>query len=449
MNHSRDIELGEECPTPLGRLTELAKEDPTRRFYSIAHFLTPRALYEAFKELRRDASAGVDGITYRDYQKELGRNLPDLWERVKSGRYRALPLRRVYIPKEDGKSQRAISIPALEDKIVQAATVKLLNAIYEVDFLNCSYGSRPGRSAHQALDELNRILFHEPITKVLELDIKSYFDSIVRKLLMELVERRVSDGSILRLIGKWINVGVIDEGRLLVSERGVGQGQVVSPLLANIFLHHVLDQWFEDEVKPRLHGRAYLVRYVDDAVICFENEEDAGKVLQVLDKRFSKYGLTLHPEKTRLVDFGRAAFAKASRTGAKLGTFDFLGFSHVVERTLRGAYRPGVRTMKKRLKRGVKKIAQWYRTHRHLPVGEQQAALNAKLQGHYEYYGRSSNFRGIQRFYRLVRKTWRKWLSRRTRDAILSWDKYLAFLKRHPLLKPRITHSWAVSRSPA
>lgn len=264
MAHSRDLELGDECPTPLSRLTELAKEDAARRFYSIAHFLTPWALYEAFKGLRKDASAGVDDVTYRDYQKELGGNLQDLWERVKSGRYRVQPLRRVYIPKEDGKSERPISIPALEDKLVQAATVQLLTAIYEVDFLDCSYGSRPGRSAQQALDEIDRILFRESITHVLELDIKSYFDSIVRKLLVEMIERRVSDGSILRLIGKWVNVGVIDEGRLLETADGVGQGQVISPLLANVFLHHVLDKWFEDEVKPRLKGKAFLVRYVDD-----------------------------------------------------------------------------------------------------------------------------------------------------------------------------------------
>jgi hypothetical protein len=228
MAYSRDIELGDECPTPLSRLTELAKEDPARRFYSIAHFLTPRALYEAFKGLRKDASAGVDGVTYQDYQKELGRNLQDLMEKVKSGQYRAQPLRRVYIPKEDGK-QRPISIPALEDKILQAATVRLLNAVYEVDFLDCSYGSRPGRDAHQALDEIDRILFREPITYVLELDLKSYFDSIVRTKLVEMIERRVSDGSILRLIGKWINVGAVDEGRLLKAEDGVGQGQVVTP----------------------------------------------------------------------------------------------------------------------------------------------------------------------------------------------------------------------------
>lgn len=376
MAHSRDLELGEECPTPLSRLTELAKEDPARRFYSIAHFLTPRALYEAFKGLRKDASAGVDGVTFQDYQKELGRNLQNLVERVKGGQYRAQPLRRVYIPKEDG-SQRGISIPALEDKILQAATVRLLNAIYEVDFLDCSYGSRPERSAHQALDEIDRILFREPITYVLELDIKSYFDSIVRKYLVEMIDRRVSDGSILRLIGKWINVGIIDEGRLLETEEGVGQGQVISPFLANIYLHHVLDRWLEDEVKPRLKGKAFLVRYMDDAVICFQNEEDAQKVLQVLDKRFSNYGLTLHPEKTRLVKFGRAALEEAERMGKAPDTFDFLGLTHIPERGRRGSYRPGVKTMKKRLKRGLKEIGRWCKKNRHEPVSKQQETLNA------------------------------------------------------------------------
>ena len=449
MTHSRDIELGDECPTPLSRLTELAKEDPARRFYSIAHFLTPMALYEALKELRRDASAGVDGITFREYQKELGKNLTNLWERVKSGEYRAQPLKRVYIPKEDGKSQRPISIPSLEDKIVQAATVRLLNAIYEVDFLDCSFGSRPGRNPHQALDEIDRVLFREPVGWVLELDIKSYFDSIVRRHLVELIERRVSDGSILRLIGKWINVGVIEEGRLLQTEEGVPQGQVVSPLLANVYLHHVLDKWFEGEVKPRLKGKAFLVRYVDDAVICFQYEGDARKVLEVLAKRFSNYGLTLHPEKTRLVEFGRAAFDKARRMGKAPDTFDFLGFTHFPEKSRRGSYRPGVRTMRKRLKRGLKSVGEWCKTHRHDPVAEQQRTLNAKLQGHYQYYGRSSNYQGLLRFYKIVVRTWHKWLSRRKRGNPMPWGKFENLLDRHPLLKPQITHSWAGARSPA
>jgi RNA-directed DNA polymerase len=449
MTHSRDIELGDECPTPLSRLTELAKEDSARRFYSIAHFLTPRALYEAFKELRKDASAGIDGVTYQDYQKELGRNLQDLWERVKSGKYRAQPLRRVYIPKDDGKSERPISIPALEDKIVQGATVRLLNAIFEADFLDCSYGSRPGRSPHQALDELDRVLFRESITSVLELDIKSYFDSIVRKHLVEMIERRVSDGSILRLIGKWINVGVIDEGKLLETTEGVGQGQVISPLLANVYLHHVLDKWFEDEVKPRLQGKAFLVRYVDDAVICFQNAEDAQKVLTVLDKRFSNYGLTLHPEKTRLVQFGRAALDEAERRGKAPDTFDFLGLTHIPERSRRGFYRPGVKTMKKRLKRGLKEVGRWCKGHRHDPVGTQQVTLNAKLRGHYQYYGRSSNHRSLWRFHRLVCRIWHKWLSRRTWGTPMPWDKFRDLLSRHPLLKPQITHPWSSTRSPA
>jgi RNA-directed DNA polymerase len=448
MAYSRDIELGDECPTPLSRLTELAKEDPARRFYSIAHFLTPRALYEAFKGLRKDASAGVDGVTYQDYQKELGRNLQDLMEKVKSGQYRAQPLRRVYIPKEDGK-QRPISIPALEDKILQAATVRLLNAVYEVDFLDCSYGSRPGRDAHQALDEIDRILFREPITYVLELDLKSYFDSIVRTKLVEMIERRVSDGSILRLIGKWISVGAVDERRLLKAEDGVGQGQVVSPFLANVYLHHVLDKWFEDEVKPRLKGKAFLVRYVDDAVICFQNEEDARKVLRVLDKRCSNYGLTLHPEKTRLVKSGRAALQEAERMGKGPDTFDFLGLTHIPERSRRGFYRPGVKTMKKRLKRGLKEIKRWCKENRHEPVSKQQDTLNTKLRGHYQYYGRSSNFRSLWGFYNTVKRIWRKWLSRRTRGTPMYWAKFQSLLSRHPLLMPKITHTWASSRSPA
>ena len=449
MAHSRDIELGDECPTPLSRLTELAKEDSARRFHSIAHFLTPRALYGAFKELRKDAREGVDGVTFGGYRKELGRNLQDLWERVKSGRYRAQPLRRVYIRKEDGKSERPISIPALEDKIVQRATVQLLNAIYEADFLDCSYGSRPGRNPHQALDEIDRILFRESITHVLELDIKSYFDAIVRKHLVEMIERRVSDGSILRLIGKWINVGVIEEGRLLETEEGVGQGQVISPLLANVYLHHVLDQWFESEVKPRLQGKAFLVRYVDDAVICFQRAEDAQRVLKVLEKRFSNYGLTLHPQKTRLVEVGRVALEKAERMGTAPATFDFLGLTHISERSRRGSYRPGVKTMKKRLKRGLKKIVRWCKSNRHDPVKQQQQSLNAKLRGHYQYYGRSSNYRSLWGFYFAVSKIWRKWLSRRTRGAPMSWEKFNDLLSRHPLLKPTITHTWASTRSPA
>jgi RNA-directed DNA polymerase len=446
---ARDTELDQAGQAPLSRLTELAQEDRARQFNSIAHFLTPEALQEAFRSLRKNASAGVDEVTHQDYQRQVEENIQKLWERLKSKTYRAQPLRRVYIPKEDGKSRRAISIPALEDKIVQKATVRLLNAIFEPDFLPCSYGSRPGRSPHQALDELDRILFREPISHVLELDITSYFDAIVKKLLMEMIELRISDQSILRLIGKWIHVGVIDEGRLLVSETGIGQGQVISPFLANVYLHRVLDRWFEDEVKPRLTGKAFVVRYVDDAVICFQNEEDAQKVLTVLTKRFSKYGLTLHPDKTRLVEFGRSALIEAERMGKKPATFDFLGVKHISARSRRGTYMVKVKTMKKRLKRSLTAVAAWCKKHRHQPVKEQQATLIAKLRGHYQYYGRASNYWSLRQFYQGVVHIWKKWLNRRTRGTPLTWDTYNRLLQRHPLLKPRITHPWVSLRSPS
>jgi len=292
--------------TTIDRIAELAKEDPKRQFFSIAHLITVEKLHEVFRSLRKDASAGIDGVTYEQYEANVGENIRQLHQRLKEGKYRAQPLRRVYIPKEDGK-QRPISIPALEDKIAQKAVVDLLTAIYEQDFLNCSYGFRPRRGQQQALDEVGRVICTRPTGWVLEIDIRSYFDSIVRSALVEMIKKRVNDGSVLRLIQKWIKVGVIEDGELLVSETGTGQGQPISPLLANIYLHHVLDEWFEDVVKPRLKGEAYEIRFADDAILCFQHKEDAEKVLSVLPKRFEKYGLTLHPEKTRLIEFGRNA----------------------------------------------------------------------------------------------------------------------------------------------
>src|SRR6266403_972623 len=313
--------------TQIDRISELAKEDPKRQFFSIAHLITPEALYAAFRGLRKKASAGVDGVTYQMYEKDAARNIQQLHERLKEGKYRAQPLRRVYIPKENGK-ERPISIPSLEDKIVQKATGEVLNAIYEQDFLECSYGFRPGRGQHQALDEVRRVICTRSTGWILELDITAYFDSIVREQLMEMIEKRVRDRSVLRLIRKWIQVGVIEEGRLLVSETGTGQGQTISPLLANIYLHYVLDEWFENEVKPRLRGQAHEIRFADDAVLCFQYKEDAEKVMEVLPKRFAKYGLTLHPEKTRLVEFG----------------------PHVCARSRRGKFTVHVKTMKKRFR---------------------------------------------------------------------------------------------------
>ncbi len=399
-------------------------------------------MYAAFRSLRKQASAGIDGVTYEEYEKDAAGNIRKLYQRLKGGKYRVRPLRRVYIPKEDGK-QRPISIPALEDKIVQKVVVDLMNAIYEQDFLDCSLGFRPGRGQHQALDEVGRVICTRPTGWVLEIDIRSYFDSIVRSALVEMIEKRVTDGSVLRLIQKWIKVGVIEDGKLLVSETGTGQGQPISPLLANIYLHHVLDEWVEDVVKPRLKGEAYEIRFADDAILCFQYREDAEKVLSVLPKRFEKYGLTLHPEKTRLIEFGRYAARNAKKQGKKPETFNFLGLTHVCARSQKGKFTVHVKTMAKRLRRGLKAVADWCQQHRHDPVSEQQKTLNAKLRGHYQYYGRPTNHRSIWQFYRRVRRIWREWLSRRTRGRPLTWERFEALLRQHPLVPPRITHSWA------
>lgn len=425
----------------LSRIAELAKQDAGRKFYSIAHFLTKEALWGAFDGLRKNAAAGVDGVTYADYEEHLVENLCKLHEKLKSGTYRAQPLRRIYIDKEDGR-KRPISIPCLEDKIVQRATVELLNAIFEQDFLDCSYGFRPGRGAHDALDEVGRVSCRKPTEWVLELDICSYFDSIIREQLMEMIERRVSDASILRLIGKWISIGVVDDGRLLESETGTGQGQIISPLLANLYLHHVLDVWFEEQVKPRLKGQAFAIRYADDALLCFQNREDAQRVLEVLPKRFAKYGLTLHPEKTRLIEFGRRAHDQAKRLKTKTATFDFLGLTHRAATSRKGKYTVHVGTMKKRLRRGLKAIADWCQRHRHDALDYQQRMLNAKLRGHYQYYGRPTNYRSLWKFFRSVRRLWRKWLNSRTRGRHLTWETFAKLLARFPLVRPYITHAW-------
>lgn len=332
---------------------------------------------------------------------------------------------------------------------MQRATVELLNAIYEQDFLECSFGGRPGRGAQDALDEIGKVICQKGTSYVVEADVRAYFDSIVSDQLMEMVEKRVRDGSMLRLIRKWINAGVIEEGRLLSMETGTGQGQVISPLLANIYLHFVLDVWFEEEVRPRLRGQAYLIRYLDDFVILFQYEMDAKRVYEVLPKRFGKYGLELHPEKTRLLAFGRRALEAAEEGGHKPATFDFLGFTHICAWSRKGRFTIHVRTIGKRLRRSLFRISEWCQEHRHDPVDKQCEALNRKLLGHYQYYGRPTNHRRLWRFYRAVRGIWRKWLNRRTRGKTLPWPEYAKLLARHPLACPRITRSWASSGSHA
>jgi RNA-directed DNA polymerase len=393
--------------------------------------------------VRADGASGVDGQTAQDYAAHLGDNLRSLLERAKSGSYWAPPVRRAHIPKGVGDETRPIGIPTFEDKILQRAVVLVLEAVYEQDFLDCSYGFRPGRSAHQALDVLWQQTMKMGGGWIVEVDIRKFFDTLDRGQLREMLRRRIRDGVLLRLIDKWLNAGVMEDGVLTYPTTGTPQGGVISPLLANVYLHYVLDVWFAEEVQPRLQGRAFLIRYADDFVMGFACEADARRVLEVLPKRFGKYGLTLHPDKTRLVAFGSPARSQpdASGKGSSPGTFDLLGFTHFWARSRRGTWVVKRRTTASRLQRALGKIAAWCRKNRHWPVADQQQTLWQKLRGHFWYYGITGNGEALRCFRDGVIRLWRKWLSRRTRGDPFTWDRFNQFLRSYPLPAALVVHS--------
>ena len=362
----------------LVRVAEAAQRN-RGRLLSLAHHMDKDALRRAYTRIREDAAVGVDGVTKRKYGENLEENLQDLLGRLKTKRYRHQPIRRVYIDKEDGR-KRPIGISCLEDKIVQDSLRELLQAIYEQDFLPCSYGFRPGRSAHDAMRVLDRAAHHGAANWVLEADIVSYFDRIDRKKLVELLQRRCADKSLLRLIGKCLHVGILEDGGIESPETGTTQGSTLSPLLANVYLHYALDLWFEEEVKGKLKGEATLIRYCDDFVITFNRREEAQQVHRWLESRMSEYGLELHPEKTRLVDFRRPPRDKRGRKGP--GTFDFLGFTILWRRSRRENWCMATHTRVSRLRRARKAIHAWCRRHRHLPIETQHAALVRRIRGH-------------------------------------------------------------------
>jgi RNA-directed DNA polymerase len=422
------------------RIAELAKQSPQMGFTSLNHHLGLIWLAEAFQQTRKDGAPGVDGQTADDYKENLLENLKSLRDHAKSGTYRAPPVRRVRIPKGTGTETRPLGIPTLEDKVLQRAVVMALEPIYEQDFLNCSYGFRPGRSAHMALQAIWKQVMDLGGCWLVEVDIRKFFDTLDHAHLRALLQQRVRDGVLLRLIDKWLKAGVLEGIELTYPEAGTPQGGVISPLLANIYLHYVLDVWFEEEVKPRLKGRAFLVRYADDFVMGFACEADARRVLAVLPQRFGKYGLTIHPDKTRLVPFMRPA-SRPTEAGSKAqmqpGSFDFLGFTHFWSRSKKGYWVVKRKTAGSRFQRAIKKIAVWCRLNRHLPLAEQHQALWRKLRGHYAYYGGLiGNLRCLQRFRYEVQRVWRKWLSRRRRRGNFSWARFNAFLRNAPLPWP-------------
>lgn len=426
--------------TKLKRIAKLAKDKPSVALTTLAHYIDVDWVCEAFNRTRKDAAQGVDGISAEEYAVHLGDNLRSLLDRAKSGRYRAPPVRRVHIPKGDGTHTRPIGIPTFEDKVLQRAVAMVLEAVYEQSFYDFSYGFRPGRSAHQALESLKSATIRMGGGWVVEVDIKKYFDTIDHDHLQAILRQRIRDGVLLRLIGKWLNAGVLEGNELSYPDEGTPQGGVISPILANVFLHEVFDEWFVREVAPRLCGRSAVVRYADDIAMIFARKQDAMRVLDVLPARFGRYGLTLHSEKTRMVTFRRPDIAM-EHGDPRPGTFDLLGFTHYwgLSRKSR-KWIVNMQTAKDRVSRTLRRFNEWCRDHRHHDVDEQHAALTLKLKGHYQYFGVSSNLHALKTVRHWVTGMWCKWLSRRSNQP-LPWAAMRRLLERFPLPEPRLRAS--------
>jgi RNA-directed DNA polymerase len=437
LGDTEDTMRSENVYTKQQRIAQLARLMTDASLTTLAHHIDLEWLEEAYRRTRKDAAAGVDEVTAQEYEKDLGSNLQSLLDRFKSGRYYAAPVKRVYIPKGDG-GKRPIGIPALEDKILQRAVVMVLTPVYEQDFLDCSYGFRPGRSAHQALEALWKEIMKRGGCWVLEVDIKSFYDTLDRSHLREFFKQRVRDGVIVRTIGKWLKAGVMEDGAIHYPAAGTPQGGVISPLLSNVYLHGVLDVWFEAEVRPRLDAEAALIRFADDFVILFSDERDARRVQAVLAKRFGKYGLALHEEKSRLLEFCRPKGRRGNSA-----SFEFLGFTHYWGLSRKNKWVVQRKTAKKRLKQAIRRVYQWCRVHRHKPVKEQWQSLCRKMRGHYGFYGITFNIRSLHRFYEQVKRAWRKWLNRRSRKKDMPWERFDRLLQRYPLPRPRIVHKFA------
>lgn len=422
--------------TKLCQIADLARRKPGVALSTLAHHIDAAFLHEAFRRTRKDGASGVDGQSAEDYAVHLEENLQALLNRFKTGTYRAPPVRRVQIPKGQGKT-RPIGIPTFEDKVLQRAVAMVLESVYEQDFMDFSYGFRPNRSAHDALKALWKGLMDLNGGFVVEVDIKGYFDSISHKHLRDFLDQRVRDGVIRRTLHKWLNAGVMESGGIRYPGSGSPQGGVISPVLANVYLHEVMDRWFAEQVQPRLRGQSFMVRYADDMVIVCEHEEDVRRFFEVLPKRFRRYGLALHPDKTRLLNFRRPG----ARQRKGNGSFDFLGFTHYWGRSRRGRFVVKRKTAKDRLARSVRAIRETCRSIRHQKVPEQQRILSQKMRGHYAYYGITGNSRALVQFFEKVKRSWQQWLNRRSSGNHMRWDRFNRLLRRYPLPSPVAMHS--------
>lgn len=420
----------------LAGIRRIAISQPELVFTSIAHRIDMYLLRKSFMEIRKSKSAGVDKVTAKEYIENLDENLYKLYERLRRGQYAATPVKRIWIDKENGK-KRPIGIPALEDKIVQKAVHSILEAIYEVDFYNFSHGFRSGHSQHKAIHEVRERCYQENINWIVNADIAGLFDNIDHTLLKEIISKRVNDGGILRLIGKWLNAGVMEKDVLSYPEKGTPQGGVISPILSNIFLHHVLDDWFVKEVEPRMKGKCFIVRYADDFMIGCQLKSDAERIMAVLPKRFDRFKLALNREKSKLVMFGKPGI-KAKKSSE---TFNFLGFTFYWGKSRRGKMVIKKRTISKRANRFIKTVREWCRDNRHERVGDQHLKLCQKLNGYYQYFGVRSNYESLQLVYKCAKRAWRFWLNRRHRKGRITWENFSKVWDKYPLPRPRIVHN--------
>lgn len=430
--------------TTLEKLTLISKRarrEPGCQFTSLAHLLDEGFLEHCYYQLGRDRASGIDGVTWREYGENLEENLGDLVTRLKAKRYRPLPVRRVYIPKDE-HSTRPLGLPALEDKIVQKGVALILEAIYEADFLDCSYGFRPGRNCHQAIDAVDKTIMRNPINHVLDADIQGFFDNVSHAWMERFLRVRIVDPSFLLLVRRFLKAGYMESGLLVATERGTPQGGNLSPMLSNIFLHYVLDLWFEKRLKRQVRGACFLVRYADDFVCLVQYEDDARHMEQALRERFTQFELELHPEKTRVIRFGRYERENAKRQNRRAHTFDFLGFTHFCGTSRRGKFIVGRRTSRKKFRKKCRELNAWLKRVRNfLPAKEWWPILAAKLRGHYQYYGVSGNMPSLKRFHRVALRLALKWLNRRSQRRSFNWAGFNRYLQHYPLPKPRIVHN--------
>jgi len=426
--------------TKIAALISRVKQIRNEPHKTLAHLIDEEWLLESWKRLRKGASHGIDAVSTQDYAVNLEDNIKVLHQRLKEGRYNPVPVKRVYIPKPDGKL-RPLGLPTVEDKIVQNAVNYILMTIYEQDFLSLSYGFRPGKNAHQAVEGVKAAIAQGKVSWVLDADIQSFFDSMSHEWLMKFVGHRVADKRILTLIQRWLNAGVMEEGKITKASSGSPQGGVISPLLANIYLHYVLDLWVTKVVKKQMEGEIYSFRYADDTLFCFQFRRDAIKFQKLLKERLGKFSLKLNEAKTKLCRFGRYARRDCILREEKMTTFNFLGFTFYNGISRNGKYRIGCRTESKRLRAAMNKVTTWCKENRHQAVAWQARYLNAMLQGHYNYYGVTGNFKSVAAFYRHIVKVWHRFLSRRSQRAKLSWEKYMRILSNHPLRKAYLPHS--------